>query len=337
MEKEELLESFFSLEGAIQLALNTYYQFLSNRKGKKLPPNKNIEYSSEHSEMNFDAFAKNENVAVFFHTNHTKYAIETSDVPLHNHDFYEINYIYRGSVTNQLNDQTIHQDINKILLMNPYAYHSPRVDTPDTILFNILIRKNFTAEILSDLSYQDSNLMNLFLSGSLGMSPIQPYLVFDNTPRINFLLQEMIREFYNKKPYYQQILYSKLMELWSMFARQKEEKNAAKKGQYPSDINEILNYIQHHCGSVSLEEISKKFGFSVSHLSRYINKYTGYKFNEILHQFKMQNAVNYLTHSNLTIPEITEIVGYSDVSYFRKVFKKEFGISPNAYRNQSKQ
>ena len=63
MEKEELLESFFSLEGAIQIALDTYYQFLSNIKGKKLPPNKNIEYSSEHSEMNFDAFAKNENVA----------------------------------------------------------------------------------------------------------------------------------------------------------------------------------------------------------------------------------------------------------------------------------
>lgn len=328
-------ESLFSLEDCIQAAAEIYEKFRRGRMGQggkspclKIPP--------DAARMNFDLFAKGENIAVFFHTNNTKYEPLALDPPMHSHDFYEINYVYRGSVTNRLTDRTIRQGTGQVLLMNPYASHSPKVDSPDTVLFNILIRKKFSADILRTTACQDDNLINLFLSSALGMGPIQSYLLFDNSLKITLVLQDMIREYYGKRPYYQQVLYSKLIELWSLFARQKDEKRSSRTdASDPDGLDEILSYMQKQCRSVTLEEVAKKFGFSVSHLSRYIDKYTGYKFNQIIHQFKMQSAVSYLLHSELPIAEVAEIVGYNDVSYFRKVFKKDFGVSPGSYRIQN--
>lgn len=287
-----------------------------------------------------DIMKPDQNISVFLHWPDTKFAPK-SPVPrkvphFHYHDFYEINYLYRGGVTNRLPDATIHQDRSQILLMNPHAYHDPVIDSPDTLLFNILIRKEFSAELLSGYSPSGTELIHLFLDNSLGMGPLKPYLTFDNTPAINFVLQQMIVEFYQDKQYSQQLLYAKLIELWSLLARQQDEKFEQNKRQHniPEDVIQILSYLRKNCAVADLASTAKQFGFTPNYLSQYLYKYTGHHYSEIVLNIKMHNAVNYLLHSNSSIPEIAEMTGYSDVSYFRKVFKKEFGVSPGAYRNQ---
>ena len=280
----------------------------------------------------------NENISVFLHWPDTKYApISQRKVQhFHYHDFYEINYLYRGGVKNILQDTTIQQGCNQILLMNPYAYHDPKISDPDTLLFNILIRKEFSAEILSGYSPGNSNLINLFLDNSLGMGPLNPYLLFDNTPQINFILQQMILEYYQGQQYSQQVLYAKLIELWSLFARQQTEKFAQNEHNIPEDVTKILSYLCTHYATTNLSETAKQFGYSSNYLSQYLQRYTGYCYSDLIYNLKMQNATSYLIHSNFSLEEISERLGYSDVNYFRKIFKKKFGISPRAYRNQHK-
>lgn len=183
-------------------------------------------------------FLKEENIAVSFHVIGTIFDTiqDTSWFNyFHHHDFYEINYIYHGEVINYLPDQVIRQKIQSDSFNEPMVYHRPVIQSKDTVLFNILIRK----ELSSDILYHDvsSNLVHAFLDSSLGLSPLQPYLSFDNTPEITLLIHQMIQEYYDHKPYCQQILYSELMKLWSLFARQKDKQlqKESQKQEYPEE------------------------------------------------------------------------------------------------------
>lgn len=327
-----IADSIFPLEESIRIAYQLYLDF---REFSKSHPRRPLPRPlPERPQLSFDAFGKGENISVFFHIFQTELAPDSPSVGMHRHDFYEINYVYRGSVTNSMEDQVIHQTPDSILLMNPYASHRPQVDTPDTILFNILIRREFSAQMLGASSFQNNHLMELFLTNRLGMSPMQPYLLFETTPKIALILHEMIQEYYQKRPYYQQVLYAKFVDLWSAFARQREEQKVPDQAPLSDHMEQILSFIQQHCQSVSLEETARKFGFSSSSLSRYINTQAGYPFNKIVQHFRLQKAMSYLLYSNIPVAEIAELVGYNDLSYFRKVFKKATGISPSLYRCQ---
>ena len=306
----------------------------------------NLKNSSSPHKENYSVpsspyFLQNDNIVISFHLFNTIYdtTIEKNYFQhFHNHDFYEINYIYRGEVINYLPDQTVHQNKNQVLLMNPLAYHRPVVQSPDTVLFNIMIRKEFSSDILHSGSFSNSNLIHVFLDSSLGLTPLQPYLIFENTPDIALIIHQMIQEYYDQKPYYQQLLYADLMRLWSLFARQKDEllqkENLQK--QYPEQMVQILSYLRNHYATTTLVDTAKKFGFASSYLSRYIQKYTGMKYNEIITQLKMQNAAGYLLHTNFSLEKIIELVGYNDTNYFIKAFKKYYGVAPGKYRNQNK-
>lgn len=145
-------------------------------------------------------FSKEENIVVSFHYIGTTFDTvqDTSWFNyFHNHSFYEINYIYHGEIINYLPNQIIHQNNSQILLMNPMVYHRPVIQSRDTVLFNILIRKEFSADMFHNGVF--TNLIHAFLDSSLGLSPLQPYLSFDNTPEIALVIQQMIQEYYDQK------------------------------------------------------------------------------------------------------------------------------------------
>ncbi|MBC5787679.1 AraC family transcriptional regulator [Clostridium facile] len=341
----EMMKYFENLDPCIEIAIQKAQDFSNRMSGqwKRTSCFDKQEYVLDqkmniHTDINIQ---DQENIAVSFHIWETQYDKTQQQLnikQLHNHDFYEINYVYQGEIINHLLDNTIKQGKGQIVLMNPYAYHSPEIVTKDTMLFNIMIRKEFSTEVLSNPTMHNSSLTNLFLDTSLGMSPIHPYLVFENTPYTTLILHQMILEYYLNRPYSQQVISAKLIELWSMFARQRTEKMQMEnlKNHYPETVSNILEYISNHCANVSLMEVAEKFGFSDNYLSHYIKKHTGYKFNEILLQFKMQNAIGYLLHTNFSLDKISELIGYNDISYFSKVFRKTFGVSPGKYRSQHK-
>lgn len=284
--------------------------------------------------------ANEENIVVTYHYIDTIYDVvknSTSSDYFHNHDFYEINYIYRGEVINYLPDQIVHQNHSQVLIMNPMAYHRPIIQSPDTSLFNILIRKDFSSDILHSGAFTNASLINVFLDTSLGLTPMQPYLIFDNSLEITFLLHQMIREYYDRKPYSHQILYADLMRLWSLFARQKNDpEQQSNQKQCPEEVTRILSFLRLHYATATLSDTAKEFGFSSSYLSRYIQKHTGMKYNEIITRLKLQNAAGYLLHTNFSLEKIVDLVGYNDTNYFMKAFKKHFGIAPGQYRNQQR-
>lgn len=95
----------------------------------------------------------------------------------------------------------------------------------------------------------------------------------------------------------------------------------------------IISYIhEHYMEPLSLSEIANQFHFNPSYLSSYFSAHNNEGFSEYLNRVRVERAAELLAKEIVSIAEISEQVGYSDHSYFTKVFKKIMGISPSQYR-----
>jgi two-component system response regulator YesN len=101
-------------------------------------------------------------------------------------------------------------------------------------------------------------------------------------------------------------------------------------------IQKILQYMDKHFSQpLTLTEVAKHFHFNPSYLSNYFTVHNKEGFNEYLNRIRIDKACTLLRENpNLSISEISNLVGYSDHSYFTKVFRKLMGISPSHYRKK---
>lgn len=98
-------------------------------------------------------------------------------------------------------------------------------------------------------------------------------------------------------------------------------------------IKEMLNYIHNHYGNpLSLEKIASAASVGVRECSRCFQRSIRRSPMEYVNFYRVQIALEMLTSTNRTITEISEICGFSSLSYFGKVFRQYTGVTPVQYR-----
>ncbi|WP_310605045.1 response regulator transcription factor [Anaerosporobacter sp.] len=102
-----------------------------------------------------------------------------------------------------------------------------------------------------------------------------------------------------------------------------------------SVIDDILYYIRYNYkNNLKLDTLAPMFGYNSSYLGKVFSKKVGSNFNSYVDQVRIAQAKEMLLQDNLKVYEISKNVGYKNVDYFHKKFKKYVGISPAEYRNQ---
>lgn len=87
---------------------------------------------------------------------------------------------------------------------------------------------------------------------------------------------------------------------------------------------------------LDLKTVSDQLYISTWHLSKLLKKETGSNFIDILNEIRIEESKKMLLSPQLKIYEIAEKVGYADVPYFTKLFKKHTGQTPMDYKNSIK-
>jgi two-component system response regulator YesN len=105
----------------------------------------------------------------------------------------------------------------------------------------------------------------------------------------------------------------------------------------PIDEDDLLVSIQrfiqdNYMKSLSLSELAETFHFSYTYLSAFLSSKLKMSFSDYLKNTRLERAKELLIQSELNLSEISEAVGYSDISYFSRIFKKEFQVTPSKYR-----
>ena len=88
--------------------------------------------------------------------------------------------------------------------------------------------------------------------------------------------------------------------------------------------------------SLTLEEVSAYVGFNASYFSNLFKRETSMNFLEYLTTIRIDHARERLMKTDDSVNEIAEAVGYSDVKYFSRIFKRSLGLSPNKFRKMYK-
>lgn len=99
----------------------------------------------------------------------------------------------------------------------------------------------------------------------------------------------------------------------------------------------ITEYLyRHYSEPVTLKTLAADFNMNYSYLSSYFSSHMGQGINEFLNSVRVEKAKELLAASELSLSEIAQEIGYTDQSYFGKVFKKQTGYSPHTYRNRAR-
>ncbi|MEM9546172.1 MAG: two-component regulator propeller domain-containing protein [Bacteroidota bacterium] len=81
----------------------------------------------------------------------------------------------------------------------------------------------------------------------------------------------------------------------------------------------------------SVDELANSIYLSRMQLYRKLKALTGKSPNKIIREIRLQRAAQLLETKQYNVSDVTYMVGYNDLKYFRDQFKKEFGISPSEY------
>lgn len=103
----------------------------------------------------------------------------------------------------------------------------------------------------------------------------------------------------------------------------------------PEDIfGRLQKYIsEHYMDKLNLTQISQEIHANGSYLSRLYKMKTGQNLFDVINKMKLDKAKEYMSQGK-RIYEIARLVGYEDVSYFSRVFRKHEGCSPREYENR---
>ncbi|WEZ08266.1 helix-turn-helix domain-containing protein [Priestia flexa] len=101
-------------------------------------------------------------------------------------------------------------------------------------------------------------------------------------------------------------------------------------------IYEIEQFLQmNYDRDVKLQEIAERFYLSREYISRKFKQEFQENISDYIVKVRMSKAKSLLKNEQLKIYEVANMIGYQDDKYFRKVFKKLEGLTPNEYRQLS--
>ena len=98
-------------------------------------------------------------------------------------------------------------------------------------------------------------------------------------------------------------------------------------------VNQLKEYINAHLDlDLTRQELAEQVYLSESYVSHLFSKETGEPLADYITNRKIELAQNLLSTTSYPVSIIAVKAGYSNFSYFSKLFKKKTGLAPNEYR-----
>jgi len=106
-----------------------------------------------------------------------------------------------------------------------------------------------------------------------------------------------------------------------------------RQGPAPSLVAQALTYIQgHSLEGISLADVARAVCRSPAHVASSVKAATGYTVGDYIRHARVHEAAGWLLHSQASIDEIAERVGWQDKTHFIRQFKKTYGTTPDVWR-----
>ena len=256
--------------------------------------------------------------------------------PTHSHDYVEIVYMCSGSTTHIVDGDTIVLSEGELLFLGQSARQEILPAGMDDIAVNFIVMPEFFDQTLKMIGEEETPLKTFIVDCLKNKHSKTGYLHFqvsDVLPVQN-LLENLIWLLLNGSPNKRSINQI-TMGLVFLQLIGCSEKILHKKLSDEITVR-VLGYVEENYKNGSLSELSRLLHYDISSISREIKNKTGKTYTELVQEKRLSQACFLLKNTTMTIDEIASNVGYENISFFYRLFKKSYGISPKKYKSNIK-
>ncbi len=154
-----------------------------------------------------------------------------------------------------------------------------------------------------------------------------------NDPAVREIYLQIVNELEQRAPYYKEAAKGSITLLFSLLFRNWAEDHAPAANHSPEMVKKAILFLQNNFKeNLSIDDVCRHVGFSKFYFCRCFRKVTGRSVLEYVQDLRCAHARELLESDSCTVSECAALCGFSDVSYFTKVFKRQTGTLPSQLR-----
>ena len=244
----------------------------------------------------------------------------------HNHREMELIRITKGHADFYLD--TVHYEAKEgdVVVIPPYAIHRILLPADELVMYDCIC---FDLELI-----WDNEIKNGLMNGTLFAKNI-----VDGTLTYASRMQELIREAC--------YTYEKCLPGWELKVIGNMSILIGYLKEHCYFTSEVINKAENNFAQMVMSYISESYSLPItsstvatrlymnnSYFCRTFKKAFGCRFSDYLQAYRLEKSRMTLANTSEPITDIAYKAGFSCCSYFSKVFKEHFGITPLAYRKK---
>ena len=254
--------------------------------------------------------------------------------PRHTHDYVELVYTCAGKTTHIVNGSTIELMPGELLFLSQSATHEVCRCEEEDVAVNFIILPDFFATTLSAIGEEETPLRRFLVDCLCSGNADAGYLLFrvSHVKPVQNLVENLIwtvlQETPNKRNTSQMtmaLLFLQLMGHTNSLSTDIEENNA---------LLSVLRYVETAYVYGSLAELAQQLHYDMAWLSREIKRKTGKNYTQLVQEKRLAQAAFLLKSTDRNVSDISVSVGYENISYFHRLFTRNYGRSPKQFRDQ---
>lgn len=255
------------------------------------------------------------------------------------HDFWELAYIRRGSVGVMAGSTGYTLESGEVIFHLPNEYHNiwANGESAEVVIISFVCKSSamrFFEKRMMSLSEEEKELVESLLKLGFETFTDPPDILYQK--KMN-LKQDAARGNLQLLKLRLEELLIRLMQSEGIIDRQARKSEAAGTRNDRLITDSIIKALTEKIyGTTTLDEVCAGVLFSKSHLKALFKKNTGYSIMDYYTHLKLERAKILINEGELSISDIAELLGYSSIHYFSRVFKAKTGMTPTEFKNLSK-
>ncbi len=255
--------------------------------------------------------------------------------PPHSHNYVEMIYMCKGCTHHLINGEDVYLQEGEILLLSQKAVQEIYPAGKEDIAVNFIILPEFFGECLKIIASERNMLRDFVISCLRGENSSCGYFHFKVTDilPIQNLIENLIFTVWNRQPNKRSMNQVTMGLLFLLLMNQMDKLETGTESEPQRFVMQILAYVEEHYRDGELSELAERMHYDLYWLSKEIRKRTGKTYTELVQDKRLRQAAYLLKNTVMPVTDIAIEVGYSNISYFHRIFQKRYHMTPKKYRN----
>ena len=256
--------------------------------------------------------------------------------PPHTHNFAELGYVAEGQVNAVIENQECIFNQGDIFIIDKDVFHNEYLYRKNAVVIFISVANSFFDKTIhhDTENTETGEFIKKYITGS-GYRFLR-LIPKNETNRVPDLLEKILAEFWHPHPGTVQLIIGYTEWLLNLLPAEYEAAVQQNEREPSADFlfAEVRNYLEKNFINVTLSDLIKLFGHNMNFFNLLVKSKTGMTFSSFVQSIKLEKAEFLLRTTDYNIEDIARQIGYENLTYFYRIFRTKYGLTPHKLRIQ---